>query len=350
MYPYLLIYSISSFVAFLARPRSANRLLAGIFLFALLIFVGGRGPVGCDYGAYLLRFNSLLHGGVEALATQQRGELGFLGLNLLIQHLGLPFDALIFVCGAISIFCLWRFSRLVQRPLTVVTLSFPVLIVQLSMSGLRQALAVAFMMLAFSSFVRKRAAWVAIWILVAAQFHTSALIFFPLVFLVGRHISLRKLVMAFALLSPFVLYLMQERIAVYSDRYVQEIYGEMSASGAWIRYILIIAPLAYAYFKLDRIKAYYPNLQELFRIFFYVAVFMAFLGAVSSVVLHRMIYYVMPVSILALVCISDHAFSPRHRALSAALPYLFYGAYIFGWFGMSRHAAECFAPYTSWIL
>src|SRR5690606_28407321 len=125
---------------------------------------------------------------------------------------------------------------------SVMVLSFPVLVVQLAMSGLRQALATALLMVAYAAFVKGRRLSVAVWILLASQFHTSSIIFLPMVLLVGKRVSAVKLMTAMVLLSPVVAWFLGMRLEVYSDRYVEQIYGESSSSGAWFRYVLVLIP------------------------------------------------------------------------------------------------------------
>jgi hypothetical protein len=73
-------------------------------------------------------------------------------------------------------------------------------------------------------------------------------------------------------------------------------------------------------------------------------------GLVSSVALHRLVFYVMPVSILALLCVADSIFQRHNRPVAIAIPFLAYGGYILMWFTLSKHSAACYVPYQSWLL
>ena len=188
MYPYLSIYLIAGLLALAAKSHQRGMLLAGFFSVFLVVFAGTRVWVGCDYFGYLMRFQGLrpFSGWLELFSA---GEAGFQGLSIFLKSSGFTYAALIFVCSSLYMFCLFRFSRLARWPMVLLALCFPILVLQLGMSGMRQAVATGFLMLSLASFVEGRRIWVAVWILVAAQFHTSAIIFLPIALLVGKSIS-----------------------------------------------------------------------------------------------------------------------------------------------------------------
>ncbi|HEY0973770.1 MAG TPA: EpsG family protein [Solimonas sp.] len=324
-------------------------MLAAFFAVFLVLFAGSRFEVGCDYHGYALRFQSLdmQLSGLEMLGV---GEGGFHALSLALKSMGYSYSALLFACALIYLACLLRFTRVLDRPLSFLALMFPVLIVQLGMSGVRQALAVGFLMLGFAAFVRRKRLAMAAWVLVAMQFHTSAVIFLPLVYLIGREISIRRMVLALAVIGPVAGWLLGERIEVYSDRYIEQIYGENSSSGAWLRYVLVVIPFILFEWKRAQFKQVYPQLYSLLRVFALITFTMALVGMVSSVALHRLTFYVMPVSIIAFVCLGQVVEGARSRRTVKWLPFLVYGGYTAVWALGSRHASMCYDPYQSWLL
>ena len=237
------------------------------------------------------------------------------------------------------------------HPAIFLVLAFPVLMVQLGMSGIRQALALGFLVVSLTSFVNSSRVWTAIWILVAAQFHTSAVVFLPMSLMAGRHLSTRRLIAAMVILGPAVLFLLQERLDVYSDRYIEQIYGENSASGAWLRYALVSLPFLFFVFWHREIKVLVPKLYELLRLFMMITFLMLPVGLISSVALHRLVFYVMPVSILALCYVSQvAAMKFRVRPIAHLVPLGVYGSYIVVWFAFSSKASSCYVPYQTWLL
>lgn len=348
MFPYILLFTLSSLLAFGTKKVSAQRALALFFALTLAVFVATRFEVGCDFTGYETRFMQLQ----ENLGWGEifgQGEAGFHLLSLLVLNLGLPYTGLLFLSGLIYIFCLARFSRLTERPLTFLALCFPVLVIQLGMSGIRQALALGFLMLAFAAFADRKRLAMAIWILVASQFHASAIIFLPLVYLIGRAVSLPRLIAALVVLGPVVAWLIGDRVSVYSDRYVEQIYGENSSSGAWFRYALVLGPFILFEWKRAVVEAAYPKLFPLLRVFSLITFALVLVGALSSVALHRMVFYVMPVSILALICLSRVMAGRKTAGFVMAAPFLIYGLYFASWLTLSRHSTLCYNPYNSWL-
>ncbi|MCO5054640.1 EpsG family protein [Thermomonas sp.] len=346
---YVGLYWFWASLAGLVRKRGSSRVLAWVFLIFLLVFAGARLGVGCDTRAYALRF-STMYQGMGWQDALHMGEGLFNWLNMSVINLGGSFSTLVFVCTLIFLVCLYRFSLLAASPVSVMVLSFPVLVVQLAMSGLRQALAVAMLMLAFRSFVLLRRWQVVFWILVASQFHTSVLVFLPIAALVGRQISLMRLIAAITVLGPLAMFFLGSRLEVYNDRYVDQIYGSQESSGAWLRYALVVFPFIVFEWKRRLVKARFPELFPLFRLFALITFALVPLGLVSSVALHRFVFYMMPVSILVLLCIGAVALRKEQWRMGAALPFLVHGAYITVWFSMSSHSTVCYVPYSNWLL
>lgn len=350
MYVYLAVYAFWATLAFQVRnPRQSWHLavLAGFFLF---LFIGGRNEVGCDFNAYVARYETLYPRTVGWLDAFQMEESGFHLVNIIARDLGLGFAGVVMICGAVYSFALVRFSRLAPRPLMFVAIAFPILVVQLGMSGMRQAMATAFLMLAYLAFARRRSLPTAAWIFVAYMFHESAIAFLPLAMLARRQVSTKYIIGALVVLAPLAGWLLGDRLSVYSDRYVEQIYGENSSNGAWLRYGIALLPFLLFLWKRKLVERAYPKLYPVLWLFSLATVAVALVGAVSSVALHRLTFYLLPVSLLALLCVTESAFSASSRRLALVLPLLMYAAYIGVWFMLSRHGTSCYIPYQNWLL
>jgi EpsG family len=347
MLPYLSIYVIASLLVLAARSRQQSILLAAMFSLFIALFAGTRIWVGCDYYGYMIRFQSIMSfpGWTDLLIA---GESGFQGLSIFLKSNEFSYTALILVCSSIYALCLLRFSRLAQSPLALLLLCFPILVIQLGMSGMRQALATGFLMLSIASFIQGRRVWVALWILVAWQFHTSAIIFLPLTLLVGKNISALRIATALAVLGPVVILLAQDRFEVYSNRYILQTYGENTSSGAWLRYAVILACFAAFRWRYWAVKAQFPKYFEVLRLFMFIGIALLPMGFMSTVALHRMVFYVMPVAILA-VLVSAETLRGTSRNLLLGGVVIAFGAYMFVWLSHSRHARICYIPYDSWL-
>jgi hypothetical protein len=205
-------------------------------------------------------------------------------------------------------------------------------------------------MLAYVAFVQRRKLRTAIAIFVASLFHVSAIAVLPMALLARSRISAKYLLLALVVLSPVAGLLLGDRMEVYSDRYVDQIYGENASGGAWFRYAYAALPFLLATWKRRLIERDFPDLYPLIRLFSFAALGLFGVGLVSSVALHRLVYYVLPVSLLCLLCVVEAAFSRSSRKAAWAMSFLAYGAYIGTWFLSSRHAASCYIPYQTWML
>lgn len=350
MFVYLLFYTFLAGAAFLVRsPRRSWHLaiVTGVFL---AFFMGGRDEVGCDFAAYAARFEWMYPADVGWLEGLRMGEGGFHLVNILARDLDWGFRGVVMICALIYAWCLVRFARLAPRPMALIAIAFPILVVQLGMSGMRQAMATAFLMLAYAAFTQRRQWVTALWVGIAFLFHESAIAMLPIAFLARRQFSAKYLVGGIFLLAPVAGWLLGDRLEVYNDRYVDQIYGESSSNGAWIRYAVAVLPFIVLWWKRRLVQAAFPALYPLLWLFMLIAFALVVAGGVSSVALHRLTFYILPVSLLALLCVVECAFSRGSKRLAWALPFLIYGGYIASWFLLSRHGNSCYIPYQSWLL
>lgn len=349
MFPYLFIFSSFSLLGLAIRSRAAQFVVIAGLCLVLILFAGTRDNVGCDYHGYWHRFESFyfVPGIVHYLGLS---EPGFHLLNLAVIELGLDYMSLNVAASAIYILCIARFAWLQRDPVLLVTLFFPVMIIQLGMSGLRQALAVGFILIGLVQFTSGKKLATGFWILVAASFHTSAYIFLPVAFLAGVRISTPRLLAALLIMAPVAAFLIGDKLALYSDRYIDEIYGDQSSGGARIRYILLIIPAIFFEIYRKKMEFYFPKTYKLMRLYSLMTFALLPVAILSSFALHRFIYYVMPVSLLITANLPYVIFKPSQAKLGRVLPLLLYVVYLVGWFSTSKHADACYVPYNSHII
>ena len=350
MYFYLAIYFSGALWAFFLRRRRLAVVAATIASLFLLILAGGRYEVGCDFLTYQSRFQYLYPSSFGWSAALSDGEAGFHGLNLLARDFGWGFEGVILLSSILTIAGLWRFSLLATNPLTLIVTAFPILVVQLGMSGMRQAAALGLLMLAYVAFTERKRLATALWIVSAFFFHTSAIVLLPIALLARTAVFARHVFLAVVVVGPIAAALLGGRMEVYTDRYVDQIYGENSSNGAWIRYFIAVIPFLLVVWKRKRVEVAFPRLFPLIWLFSYSMLALMIVGFVSTVALHRLTFYVLPVSLLALHCASVCLFKQDARVLARLLPLALYGMYFLGWFMTSRHASVCYIPYQSWLL
>lgn len=348
MHIYLGIFAVLSLLGLSVPDRKATPflILSGVFL---LWFMGGRYYVGCDFASYLARFENTLTE-LSYKQTVLAPEAGFQFLIASVKALGLPYVWLNVCASLILLICMLFFCRAHRSPLMVLALLFPIVIVQLGMSGLRQALAVGFLMAASVPFMQGNRVWTGVLILVGAQFHASVIIFLPMAFLAGRPISAPRILAALMVLSPVAAYLLADRLEVYSERYIDEVSGAISSGGGRIRFVLMLIPALFFMRFHARVRAKFPHVYGLLKLFVLITLSLIPVAVLSSIALHRLNYFVMPFSILTYVYLSFAIFPASERTIGRLLPVLIFGSYSIAWFLTSRHADICYLPYQNYSL
>jgi len=228
----------------------------------------------------------------------------------------------------------------------MLALFFPIFIVQLAMSGIRQATAVAFLMLAFVAFLERRRLGVAVWIIVAGTFHASAFLFLPIAALVNKKMSLLTLTLASALLLPLAALLVGDRADLYQQRYIE---SEVESGGAIFRYGLLLGTAVLFYLNRRLLQVNFPREFQFMRLYSVLAVSLGALLPVSTLVVHRLGYYLIPAQILVLTLLQSSLSSRYGGRWIYAVPLVIYGAYHVSWLLISRHADYCYLPYGNFL-
>lgn len=345
---YPLIYLTLAALATILKTRAAQRAALIVALVPIFLFVATREWTGCDFGGYLRRYLSY------AMASPEVGPLQALAgpeglfslLNTTAASLGLGYVGVNALCAAIFFLGLSRFALAREAPLTLLALAFPILTVQLAMSGIRQACATALLMLAFNAFAERRRAAMLLLVMLASLFHQTALMFAPLAFAVGRTLSLPKLAAGIALAAPAAVWLASARLEVYQERYGG---GEVEAFGAALRVALIALTALLFVANRRQFARLYPRDYPLMAIFAVLGLALVPIALASSIAAHRIGYYVMPVHLLTLARLPRALTHGRPDALLEVMPLFVYGLYIVVWFAASRHAQYCYVPYDSYL-
>jgi hypothetical protein len=344
---YTIIFATLSAFGMFVKRQFEVAFLAVSLLF-LLIFMGTRYYVGCDFTGYLNRYENISPY-ASAFEAFGKAEPGFSLIEILVKTSGLSFVWLIFFATLIIIGCYWVFLRAIQHPLIVLALLFPIMMTQLGMSGVRQGIAVGFLAVAATSFMDGRRWMTALWILVGAQFHLSVAIFLPIAFLAGRQVNVKMMIAAGVLLSPLAILVIGDRFDTYQDRYIEQIYGDQSSAGAGYRYILNLLPAAiFIYFR-EHVRLRFPKEFPLLYLFAIGTLFLAPLVVLSSFALHRLNFYVMPFTIMMAVYLIYCLPTQRDRMLGLLIPIGAYGGYTLFWQQFSKHYQLCYSVYQSYL-
>jgi hypothetical protein len=327
-----------------SNAQSAIGLLRVMCIF-FLVYIGLRRDVGCDFDGYYLIFS--LSEGLSLPETTEFMEVGFAVLIRLIQEAGLDFYWLNLVCAAIFLYGAYKLSARQPSPLGFFALSFPILMLHMAMSATRQATAIGILMLAFIAFTEKKRIGFVTFVLLAASFHTSAITFLPLAFLIGRPVSVMTLAAAFAVVAPVIFIFSGTSVETYRARYVE---SELSAAGGLVRGAMVTAAGLMFLFTLRRPwQRMYPRDYDITRILALMTIPLVPLSLVSSVIADRFGYYLMPAQLMIFARIPYLRGSDAIGQLLSLAPWVMLVGFLVVWILFSPIAAECYLPYDNYL-
>lgn len=333
------------FILLLAIRSMKVRSSYGIVIVALFIFVGFRFEVGCDWRGYIFQFIEARNKNVLdalgdasplwelALVVQNKMDIAYPWINV--------FSAIIFFIGI---------DKLANRQpdrVGFLILLFPILIVNLAMSGIRQAASTGLLCVAFVAFQERRLPRFISWVLAAAAFHSSALVFLLLAPLVGGAYSVKRLGFSGLLAIPGAVALMSTRAAETAvTRYVGT---AVDASGAAFRAGLMFVTALYFFFVArKKWAASSPHDYSLVLTGSFLMVMTALLVPISSVISDRIGYYLVPLQTVVLARLPYLTASPNKSYISA-VPYIVLMIVLGVWTTYSMLFQRCYVPYQTWI-
>jgi hypothetical protein len=330
----------------LAGRGRARRQIYVVVLFSLFLFSAFRWEVGCDWSGYQYQFQIAQFMSAQTpFLSSNDGLWWWLIARLNISGLAYPWvnvvSSLIFFIGVHVL------ARRQPDPLAFLILLFPILIINMPMSGIRQGAAIGLICIAFTAFIDRRPLKYSIWLLLAGGFHTSALVFMLLLPLsVGRYSRGRFMLTAIlALPGAYILY-SSEAAEVASSRYINT---GIDAVGAVFRVgILGLSALYFFMFVRRKWMREFPGDYILASIGAIGMALAFFLVPISTVIADRFGYYLIPIQAMIFARLPFLPFR-RNAALHSAAPYLGLLLVFAVWSQLSYHFQQCYIPYQTWI-
>ena len=327
----------------LARQGTLRKQLYFVVLVALFVFSAFRYQVGCDWSGYYYQYLGAAYLDWSSI-TDIREPIWWAILGW-IQYMGLPYPVANIASSAIFFLGVHVLARRQPDPLGFLVLLFPILIINMPMSGIRQGAAIGVLCIAFVAFIDRRPLWFAFWVLLAAGFHSSALIFmFLLPVATGRYTRIR-LMLAAILAVPGTFFLASGDAAVVAkSRYIDT---GVEAAGAVIRVgMLGLSALYFFLFVRKKWLRTWPQDYSLASIGAIGMVLAFLLVPVSSVISDRFGYYLIPIQAMIFARLPFLPFRAT-AALHAALPYLGLLLFLTVWSQMSQNFHHCYLPYQN---
>lgn len=316
--------------------------LSLIFLFAFSAF---RFEVGCDWSGYLNQF--LVYGQVPLSGIWEQREPLWVAIFSIQWWLGAPYPWINVFSSLVFFFGAHAFAKRQPDRVAFLVFLFPILILNMPMSAIRQGAAIGVLMFAFNAFIDKSLIRFVALTFVASILHQSALVFLLLSPLVGGNYSRKRLVLAVALALPGIAIMLSGSAAELAEqRYLNT---DVEAAGAIFRVGLLLTTGLYFLAVLrHKWEAEFPQDFKLAMIGSLMMVFLIGALPLSTVIADRLGYYLIPVQAMILSRIGYLPWLTLKRAQILA-PYLILGMTLAFWVSLSSHAQKCYEPYDTWL-
>jgi hypothetical protein len=324
--------------------HDARRFFYLLWLFVLFIFAGFRLEVGCDWDGYENIFERLRY--VDFLDAAQEREPLFALANTLLHSYDLEYPYINVISSFIFFLGMHRLAKREPDPFGILVLAFPVLVINLPMSGIRQAAAIGIMCFAYNAFNDRRLIRFVFFVIVASGFHASAVIFLLLAPFVHGELTHRRAIIAGIIALPvtarFILTL--DSFREYSDNYTGA--SSSVASGGPFRTGLLALTGAWFLWRFRRdwqIRSSHDYKLVSLASIMMIATFLISLYA--SVIGDRFGYYLVPIQ---LVFLARLPFLGPGSPTVALIPYIAGAAYLGVWTQTSSIFEKCYIPYQFW--
>lgn len=329
----------------LAKKGGVRKQIYAVVLFSLFVFSAFRYGVGCDWGGYYFQYTGAANFDWSTLTSIR--EPIWWAILAWINDSGLPYPVANVISSAIFFAGVHVLARRQQDPLGFLVLLFPILIINMPMSGIRQGAAIGLICIAFTAFIDRRPLKYAIWVVLAAGFHSSALIFMLLLpVAAGRYTRGRLLLAAILALPGAYLLASSEAAEMATSRYIDT--GVDAAGAAFRVGILGLSALHFFMFVRRKWMSAFPRDYILASIGAIGMALASLLVPISTVIGDRFGYYLIPIQTMIFARLPFLPFR-RNAALHSAAPYLGLLLVFTIWSQLSGLFQQCYIPYQTWI-
>ena len=244
-------------------------------LFFLFLMTGLRFEVGADWKNYLQIYDWFK--GLNFLESLSVTDPSYGILNYISQQLGLADTILInFSCALIFYTCFYFICKKMDNYWLLLLISFPYLILVVSMGYTRQSVAIALVILAFKCALENKY-WKLIFLSIfAVSFHKSAIIIFMLYpfFLMPSKVFLKRWIFySYAFFSFLIMSALVYISSISGENMYTNQSGDVSSAGAIFRIIVHFLPLVFYVIYHSKVKLI---LKDNFRVFDYLALLIIF--------------------------------------------------------------------------
>ena len=339
MWPFWLLF-ITAAVGVGARPR-VGKPPVFIWVAVGLIFsvvLGFRHEVGADWFNYVEMFEATRWLSFEE--AYSIGDPGYFVLNWLIGQYGGDIYWTNFVCAAVLTCGTIVFCRRQPNPWLALLAAVPYMLIVVGMGYTRQSVALGFALLGFAALGDSRTRAFVFWVALAALFHKSAVLLFPIAALAASRNRVLTGVLVLAATAMAYYLLLQDSSEALWANYVDQ---DLQSEGGAIRVAMNAIPAAALILFSKRLA---PELHER-RLWLWIAVFALVcvpLVALASTAVDRVALYLIPLQLFVFSRLPRLAHSTATRTPLVLAIVLYYAAVQFVWLNYATHAGY-WAPY-----
>ena len=322
-----------------------------IFLF-FIFFIGLRYQIGCDWDVYKINFNIISSNDFFYILKNQK-KFFDLGYSVLAKFISLKFDysMLIFVYGLFFTLPLFYFCANIKRTYLSLMISYPYFILVVGMGPIRQASAIAFLMLTFIFIAKRKINLIYFSSISSLLFHNSAVVINALIFsklnLFSSLNSKKKvnyyfyflIIAIFLYNSPFIFNKLYSYITYYNSP------GVNPAKGVFFVWLINFFPSIiflsnYSKFNLE------ISLKKVLLTFSFSVIAIFPLIFLNSVITYRFLLYFFPSSIYITSYIPEIEFLKiKQTSILYSLILLCFFS-LFAWLKYAYHS-YCWLPYQN---
>lgn len=316
-----------------------------LVLFILTALIGWRFQVGGDWFSYLRYYYRADEMSFADLTM--RDDPGYWLVNIVSSQLGWGVIGVNALCGFLFSIGLVFFCRNLPRPWLALAVAVPYMVIVVAMGYSRQGVALGFAMLALVALGRDRFVLFAIWVVLGALFHKTAVLLLPIAALTAT--KNRFLIGAIVLVTFFVAYqvLLDDAVERYADAYLE---SEMQSAGAFIRLLMNVVPAAIfiGWHRRFAMPAVEVKLWKLFSLIS-IVLFLGFFVTAATTALDRIALYMIPLQLVVFSYFTDvfgRAGTGNRMIVLAVLCY--YAAVLLVWLNFAVNAAA-WIPYRMYF-
>lgn len=267
---YYSIWFLISFFSFFSFKKPEVRLLfLGILIF-LCTMTGLRFEIGGDWENYLNIYGWFR--GLSFVESLSVTDPGYGVLNYFSLLLGFSDTILInFICALIFYTCFYFICKNMENYWLPLLVSFPYLILVVSMGYTRQSVAIALVILAFKCALESKFLKLVIFSALAMSFHKSAIIIFmlyPFFLMPSRTFDRQWMFYSYTFFSFLAMSALVYISSISGENVYTNQSGDISSAGAIFRIIVHFLPLTFYVFYHAKVK---KILKYNFRVFDYLA-------------------------------------------------------------------------------